>query len=79
MIGQLKKLTIQYWDGDLPEFGDVMFTAAGSRYIVHSIRPTRGKAPKSLAKLEVIKLAQDDEEPDNARRFEFHWCSRARK
>lgn len=72
-------MTILSWHGALPKFGDVMFTPAGSRYIVHSIRPTRGAAPKSVAKLELIKLAPCEEEPIDARRFEFAWCSRERK
>ena len=49
---------------------------AGSRYVVHSIRPTRGRAPKSVAKVELLKLAPAELEPDGARRFEFQWCSR---
>jgi len=79
MIGALRKMTIQTWDGPLPGFGDVMFTAAGSRYIVQAIRPTRGAAPKSVAKALLVKLAPDDPEPEGALRFQFHWCSRDRK
>jgi hypothetical protein len=79
MIGDLRKMTIVHWHGRLPEFGDVLFTRSGSRYVVHSIRPTRGPAPKTVAKLEILKLAPEDGEPDGARRFQFAWSSRRRK
>lgn len=80
MIGALRKMTITSWGGPLPKFGDVMFTPAGSRYVVHSIRPTRGPAPKTVvAKCELVKLAPEDEEPEGARRFEFVWDSRDRR
>lgn len=80
MTGDLRKMTLMNWEGGpLPEFGDVLFTGAGSRYIVHSIRPTRGAAPKSVAKLELVKLAPSDDEPNDARRHQIYWCSRGRR
>lgn len=68
------------WDGELPEPGDCLRTAAGSTYLVLSVRPNTRPEPKSRAALQLGKLDPDEiaQLPADTRIHSFMWAPRGR-
>lgn len=56
--GSVVQLTANYWDGPLPEDGDLLRTRAGSCYRVDAVRLTR-PGSRSRAVLTCTKLERD--------------------
>jgi hypothetical protein len=69
---------IMSWDGPLPEVGHYLRTAAGSLYAVIGVRLNARPEPKSLARLDLLKLDADEavEVPADVIVHGFAWCSR---
>lgn len=66
------------WEGDLPEFNHYMKTDAGSMYLVIGVKPNTRPNPKTIAKLDLLKLTPEEieEVPDDAVVHYMRWGSR---
>jgi hypothetical protein len=72
---------IMSWDGPLPAVGEFLRTAAGTAYAVIGITLNLRPNPKSLARLDLLKLTPADasEIPGDATIHDFAWCKRDKR
>ena len=73
-----KKAVLKYWEGPLPEVGHYLLTNAGSMYLVIGVKENTRPEPKSVARLDLLKLFPEDKKdvPNNAIIWDFFWTSR---
>lgn len=73
--GSVVKLTVLAFDGELPEPGDFLRTAAGSCYQVQEFKPSR-PGSKSLGRFVCMKLERDAVDRGDPGVFDWAFYSR---
>lgn len=65
------------WSGDLPELGHYFQTPKGSTYLIIKVTPNTRPNPKSIAKLDLLKLAPEElsDIPFDSYIHSFKWMS----
>lgn len=56
-----------------------MLSQGGSAYLVTSFRTTRGPAPKTVGRVEMVRLEQGEAIPSGSVVHRFVWDSRERR
>lgn len=69
------KLSVKWWDNDLPSQGDGLQTASGRRYLILGLKFSRDG--RTLRALQCLVLPP--EEPIEGKIFSWEWAPRRRK
>lgn len=77
----VKKTYILSWEGKFPELGDYLKTPAGSVYVVIESKLNTLKNAKSVGKLTMLKLSEEEIShlPSDTYFFGFQWGYKRRK
>lgn len=81
MIGEPRQMRITHWDGPLPGCGEFLRAPSGTTYLVIAFTPTNRPPAvrKSVGRVDMVRLATDEQPPAGALIHHFEWNSRKRK